>query len=145
MSHPVDIFVGNKLREKRIMLGLSQDAVGKILGLSFQQIQKYERGVNRISSSRLYEFSKILSSPVGYFFNGIDYDTEENDNSAKSSKPKVAEDVNEYEYDEMYSRETLELMRSYYSIKDEKVRKRFADLIRSFAEQEQANNSNSNS
>jgi transcriptional regulator with XRE-family HTH domain len=131
MSHPVDVFVGNKLREKRIMLGLSQDAVGKTLGLSFQQIQKYERGVNRISSSRLYEFSKILSAPVGYFFDGLDFQA--NDNQPSS---KAAEEAAEYKYDEMYSRETLELMRSYYSIKDEKTRRRFADLIRSFAEQE---------
>jgi|688.fasta_scaffold793384_2 transcriptional regulator with XRE-family HTH domain len=134
MSHPVDVFVGNKLREKRIMLGLSQDAVGKTLGLSFQQIQKYERGVNRISSSRLYEFSKILSAPVGYFFDGIEFQANDNQPAAR-----VAEESSEYKYDEMYSRETLELMRSYYSIKDEKTRRRFADLIRSFAEQEQGN------
>ena len=118
MSHPVDVFVGNKLREKRIMLGLSQDAVGKTLGLSFQQIQKYERGVNRISSSRLYEFSKILSAPVGYFFDGIEFQANDNQPAAR-----VAEESSEYKYDEMYSRETLELMRSYYSIKDEKSKK----------------------
>jgi transcriptional regulator with XRE-family HTH domain len=131
MAHQVDIFVGNKLREKRIMLGLSQDAVGKMLGVSFQQVQKYEKGLNRVGCSRLYEFSKMFNTPVSYFFDGLDYQA--NDNVAPSAK--VAEEADDYKYDEMYSRETLELMRSYYSIKDEKTRKRFADLIRSFAEQ----------
>jgi transcriptional regulator with XRE-family HTH domain len=133
MSHPVDLFVGTKLREKRIILGLSQDAVGKLIGVSFQQIQKYERGVNRVGSSRLYEFSKIFNTPISYFFDGFEF--EANDNYPHPNA-KVAEEESTYEHDRMYSRETLELMRSYYSIKDEKTRRRFADLIRSFAEQE---------
>ncbi len=134
--HPVDVFVGNKLREKRIMLGLSQDAVGKMLGISFQQIQKYERGANRIASSRLYEFSKAFNAPVAHFFEGMDYQANDNNPSTSYISARAAEEEAGYQYDEIYSRETLELVRSYYSIKDEKTRKRFADLIRSFAEQE---------
>ncbi len=132
-GHPVDIFVGNKLRERRVMLGLSQNAIGKSIGVSFQQIQKYERGVNRMGSSRLYDFSKILNIPVSYFFDGY-----EAGKGLDAYGLGMAEETDSYEHDKMSSRETLELMRAYYSIRDEKTRKRFVDLIRSVAEQEKA-------
>ena len=66
--HPVDIHVGARLRERRNLVGLSQSKLSESVGLTFQQIQKYERGTNRISSSRLYEFAKVLAVPVSYFF-----------------------------------------------------------------------------
>ena len=66
--HPVDIHVGARLRQRRHLVGLSQSKLGESVGLTFQQIQKYERGTNRISSSRLYEFAKVLAVPVSYFF-----------------------------------------------------------------------------
>ena len=67
-SHTVDIHVGARMRQRRTLLAMSQTAVGNAVGLTFQQIQKYERGTNRISSSRLYEFAKVLAVPVSYFF-----------------------------------------------------------------------------
>jgi len=66
--HPVDIHVGARLRQRRHLVGLSQSKLSESVGLTFQQIQKYERGTNRISSSRLYEFAKVLAVPVSYFF-----------------------------------------------------------------------------
>jgi len=72
MSHPVDIHVGKRLRSRRTLLGMSQEELGKSVGVTFQQIQKYERGLNRIGSSRLYEFACILGVSVTYFFEDLD-------------------------------------------------------------------------
>lgn len=132
MAHPVDTFVGSKLRARRVMLGLSQESIGKAIGVTFQQIQKYERGINRMGSSRLYDFGKILSVPISYFFEG--YEGEQNDGGQYSVG--MADEAAGFEHEKVNSRETTELIRSYYSIKDEKVRKRFADLLKSMAEQE---------
>lgn len=79
MSHPVDVHVGRKLKQVRTMRRLSQTDVAKELDLSFQQIQKYEIGSNRIAASRLYELSRILDVPTSYFFEGIDTSTENSD------------------------------------------------------------------
>lgn len=67
-SHPVDVYVGHRLRMRRKLLGLSQDDLGKEVGVTFQQIQKYERGVNRMGASRMWEFAKALKIPEAYFF-----------------------------------------------------------------------------
>ena len=67
-SHPVDVHVGARMRQRRTLLGMSQEKLGTAVGLTFQQIQKYESGSNRIGSSRLYEFAKVLDVPVSYFF-----------------------------------------------------------------------------
>src|SRR6478609_5765393 len=67
-SHPVDVHVGARMRQRRTLPGMSQEKLGTAVGLTFQQIQKYERGANRIGSSRLYEFAKVLDVPVSYFF-----------------------------------------------------------------------------
>src|SRR5260370_738995 len=67
-SHPVDVHVGARMRQRRTLLGMSQEKLGTAVGLTFQQIQKYERGSNRIGSSRLFEFAKVLDVPVSYFF-----------------------------------------------------------------------------
>jgi transcriptional regulator with XRE-family HTH domain len=132
-SHPVDIFAGSKLRTRRIMLGLSQDNIGKSVGVTFQQIQKYERGVNRMGSSRLYDFGKVLSVPISYFFEGYE---QTEDVSSSYHVAGMAEENNPFEHDVMSNKETLDLVRSYYSIKDEKVRRRFYELLRSMADTE---------
>ena len=67
-SHPVDVHVGTRMRQRRTLLGMSQEKLGKAVGLTFQQIQKYERGANRMGSSRLYEFARVLDVPISYFF-----------------------------------------------------------------------------
>ncbi len=70
--HPFDVYVGMRLRQRRIMCGMSQDKLGSKVGITFQQVQKYERGINRIGCSRLFEFSVILGISPGYFFEGFD-------------------------------------------------------------------------
>jgi transcriptional regulator with XRE-family HTH domain len=131
-SHPVDSFVGGRLRARRIMLGLSQEAIGKSIGVTFQQIQKYERGINRMGSSRLYDFGKILTVPISYFFEGYEIHS----GNISTYPAGLADEAEGFEHEKISSRETLELVRAYYSIKDEKVRKRFADLLKSMADQE---------
>ncbi len=129
MPHPVDIHVGKRLRLRRTILGLSQEAIGNAIGVTFQQIQKYERGVNRMGSSRLFDFAKFLAVPVSYFFEEIEKDTPH-----KGVIGGVAEEVVSFEHEKMSSRETLEMMRAYYRITDPHVRKRVFDLIKSIAD-----------
>ncbi len=103
--HPVDFHVGGLVRQRRTFLGMTQTDLGKALGLTFQQIQKNERGFNRIGASRLYHLCHILDVPVGYFCEGLE----------KKASAWSPDDV-------MLKRETLELVRAYYRIRDPKVR-----------------------
>ncbi len=128
--HPVDVHVGRRLRLRRTTLGMSQEAIGKQTGITFQQIQKYEHGVNRMGSSRLYEFSKILSVPVSYFFEGYgDYAADDVSGLA------FAEPASEFEHETISNRESLEVMRAYYRIKNPALRKRVIELIKAMADE----------
>lgn len=130
--HPVDVHVGKRLRLRRTILGLSQESLGNAIGVTFQQVQKYERGINRMGSSRLFEFSKLLNIPISYFFE------EFTDGGAGSKAAGFAENKpQEFEAEQLSSRETLEMMRSFYRITDPTVRKRVLDLIRSLADGEE--------
>lgn len=131
MSHPVDVYVGKRLRMRRTILGMSQEAIGNAIGVTFQQIQKYERGINRMGSSRLYGFSRLLSVPVAYFFEGYDV---ESGQSPAYGQGMAEKDAAEFEHECMSSRETLELMRAYYRITDPQVRKRVFELLKSLAD-----------
>ncbi len=126
MPHPVDIHVGKQLRLRRVMLGFSQEVIGKAIGVTFQQVQKYERGINRMGSSRLYDFAKYLTVPVSYFFEGLE-------GMMPKAVTGVAEEAAQFEYEHMSSRETLELMRAYYRITDPNVRARVGELVKSLA------------
>jgi len=103
---------------------MSQEKLGKAVSLTFQQIQKYERGANRIGSSRLYQLSKILDVPVSFFFDGVEerLGREEAGVSEGEQEP--------YESDQLSRRETLELVRAYYRILDPSVRKKIFDLVK---------------
>ena len=116
---PVDVHVGMRLRQRRTLLGMSQEKLAKTFGVSFQQVQKYERGANRISASRLHLLTKTLDVPVSYFFEGL-----------QSELIPVAKAEEPEEPDQMTSRETLELVRAYSRISDPAVRKRLVDLAR---------------
>lgn len=132
---PVDVHVGSRVRLRRTMLGMSQEKLGQALGLTFQQVQKYERGTNRIGSSRLWELSKILDVPVSFFFDDMSTDV-----AATGGRPVAAGLAEEseavYETDALAKRETLELVRAYYKIKNQKVRKRVFDLAKALAKAE---------
>ena len=127
---PVDVHVGGRVRLRRTLLGLSQEKLGNALGLTFQQIQKYERGANRIGSSRLYQLSRILEVPVSFFFDDMP-------DAVASASGGVSEGQQvEYEHDQLAKRETLELVRAYYRIGDANVRKRIFELVKSVASEQ---------
>ena len=119
--HPVDIYVGKRLRLRRKTLGLSQADLGKQVGITFQQIQKYERGTNRMGASRLWEFAQALQVPVDYFFDG--YKKDEGNAECATLENTLLE-----------SRDTQTLIRAYYEISDLKLRKTIVGLIRAIAD-----------
>ncbi len=128
--NPVDIHVGARVRLRRTLLGMSQEKLGEAIGLTFQQVQKYERGANRIGSSRLYDLSRVLDVPVAFFFDDMP------DTVAASSPAQrrgMAEEPVSYELDPMAKRETLELVRAYYKIGDPTVRKRLFEMTKVLA------------
>jgi transcriptional regulator with XRE-family HTH domain len=116
---------------------MSQESLGRAIGVTFQQIQKYERGVNRMGSSRLFDFARILSVPVAFFFEGYEESQEEHGTAASapvSAYGGMADGAEQdFEHERLTSRETLELMRAYHRISDGKTRKRIAELIKTMA------------
>lgn len=122
--NPIDIHVGGRVRLRRMMLGMSQEKLGEQLGITFQQIQKYEKGTNRIGASRLQNIATVLSVPVGFFFDGAPGNTA---NGAADSKS------GSYVVDFLSSSEGLQLNRAFVRIADSKVRRRIVDLVRSLA------------
>ena len=123
-SKPIDVHVGMRLRQRRTVLGLSQTTLGKALGVTFQQIQKNERGVNRIGSSRLYELSRVLDVPIQYFFD------EMSSEMAATATKETSASRYDVERDPMFRRETLELVRAYYRIKSPSVRRQVYSLAK---------------
>ena len=133
--NPIDVHVGTRVRLRRTLLGMSQEKLGDALGLTFQQVQKYERGANRIGASRLYDLSRVLDVPVSFFFDDIKAETVE----AAQGEPGLREPANGgYEPDPMMRRETLELVRAYYKITDPHIRRRFFDLAKALAKSAEA-------
>ena len=131
VPNPVDIHVGGRVRLRRTLLGLSQEKLGDAVGLTFQQIQKYERGANRIGASRLFQLSRILDVPISFFFDDIPA-------GLRTPEGQVAMGLREQEQktiepDPLARRETLELVRAYYRISDPRVRKRLFELTKSLA------------
>ncbi|NQU55588.1 MAG: helix-turn-helix transcriptional regulator [Rhodospirillales bacterium] len=126
----VDIHVGQRLRLRRTLLGISQEKLGAAVNLTFQQIQKYERGANRVSASRLFEFSQVLDVSISYFFDDMNAKTIATRGRRMIPKPGEA---SEPESDPLARRETLELVRAYYKIIDPKVRKGLFNLTKNIA------------
>jgi len=134
----VDKHVGKRLRVRRSLLGISQEKLAAAVGVTFQQIQKYERGTNRVSASRLLRFSQVLQVPVDYFYENL-----ETLSGGKSGQVGMADNDQETfdlgseklnEDNLMEQKETLELVRSYYSVKDPKVRKDILKFIKTMAQ-----------
>ncbi len=128
--HPVDVHVGARVRVRRKLLGMTQTDLGAALGLSFQQVLKYEKGANRIGSSRLYDLARLFDVPIGHFFEGIPADVAASSPAKGRGKAKKPPG---YELDPMVKRETLELVRAYYNIEDANVRKQVYQLIKGVA------------
>jgi transcriptional regulator with XRE-family HTH domain len=133
-SSPIDAHVGARIRLRRSLLGMSQERLGEALGLTFQQIQKYERGVNRVGASRLWDLARVLDVPVGFFFDDLQESFRQGQAEAGGRHALgFAEGQEAFGDDPMTRRETIELVRAYYRISDPQVRKRMLDLIRSLA------------
>ena len=130
--HPVDIHVGSRVRMRRTLLGMSQEKLGDALGLTFQQVQKYERGANRVGASRLFEISRVLDVPVSFFFEDMPAETASL-SAASTGGSGGGEGIEEFERDPLAKRETLELVRAYYRISDPRVRKRVFELTKAVA------------
>ncbi len=133
--NPVDIHVGSRIRLRRTLLGMSQEKLGNAIGLTFQQVQKYERGTNRVGSSRLYQLAKVLNVPVSFFFD--DMPPEITGDQSGLQEAKVPFDDNP-----LTKRETLELVRAYHRISSTHVRKRVFELLKSMADHPGAEKSN---
>jgi transcriptional regulator with XRE-family HTH domain len=120
MRHPVDVHVGKRVRHRRWMVGMTQQQLGDIVGIKFQQIQKYETGMNRISASRLWDIAQALDVSISFFFEGFDSEVD---------APTQVAQADAQRGDLLADKEALELVRSYYSI-PEAQRRRLFDLAR---------------
>ena len=129
--NPIDIHVGSRIRLRRTLLGMSQQKLGEAIGLTFQQVQKYERGANRVGSSRMFELARVLDVPISYFFEEMGADTAQR--GREHAMGHVVEVAETDEPDPMTKRETLELVRAYYRITDAKVRKRLFEMTKALA------------
>ncbi len=127
IPNPVDVHVGARLRQRRTLLGMSQTDLGDALGLTFQQVQKYERGMNRISASRLYDLARVLDVPIEHFFDDMPTAVAASSPAQGGGKAKKPPS---YEADPMAKRETLELVRAYYRIGEPQIRKRLYELTK---------------
>ena len=128
--NPIDVHVGSRVRLRRTLLGMSQEKLGEAIGLTFQQVQKYERGANRIGASRLFDLSRVLNVPVSFFFEELDPSLAANDETPPDG---LAEAPAAYQADPIIKRETLELVRAYLRIGDPQIRRRLFDLTKAIA------------
>lgn len=121
----VDAHVGHRVRLRRMLLSMSQERLGELLGLTFQQVQKYEKGVNRVGAGRLFEIAGILSVPISYFYEDVDSQAQASGFAESGETPPVMEFLS--------TGEGLQLSLAFMRIKDTKVRKRILELVRSLA------------
>jgi transcriptional regulator with XRE-family HTH domain len=129
-AQPIDAHVGKRIRMRRSMLNITQEMLAESVGVTFQQIQKYERGANRISASRLHQLSQVLDVPVEYFYQ------EFAEAGSKRARHGLSDNAQESigTDDKLYTRETLDLLKVYYSVEDNRKRRELLKIIRSMAE-----------
>jgi len=142
-SGPIDVHVGQRIRLRRTLMGLSQEKLGEALGLTFQQVQKYERGANRVSASRLLELSRVMNVPVSFFFDGAPGEPAAAPAAPVSAMgfaeasatfggpPPRRSEAASADAALFGRKETIDLVRAYYRIPDEAVRRRMFELVRS--------------
>ncbi len=123
--NPIDVHVGSRIRLRRTLRGLSQEKLGEALGLTFQQVQKYEHGSNRIGASRLFQLATVLDVPITYFYEDI---PDEIQAASPRHMAHATEEPPEAVEEMTAQRETLELVRAYYRISDVKLRRHVMDL-----------------
>jgi len=121
VPNPVDVHVGARVRTRRLLIGMNQETLARALGLTFQQVQKYEGGANRVSASRLSQIAEILGVSISYFFNDIEPDGTEPSRRDVESRERLQ------------LPETIELIRSYYAIGDSETRHQFLEMVKAVA------------
>jgi len=129
IPNPIDKHVGSRVRMRRMMIGMSQEKLGEKLGITFQQIQKYEKGTNRIGASRLQQIATVLSVPVSFFFEGAPTPEGASGEFSEASSPAY---VSEF----LASSEGLALTKAFMKVKDAKVRRRLVDLVEAMVAEE---------
>jgi transcriptional regulator with XRE-family HTH domain len=122
IPNPIDVHVGKRIRLRRLFLGMNQETLANALGLTFQQVQKYEGGANRVSASRLSAMADILGVPIAFFFGDLPADDKQDSTEERETRER------------MERPETIELVRLYYAITDPKVRLTFLDMVKAVAE-----------
>ncbi len=122
---PVDMHVGARVRTRRLLIGMNQETLARALGLTFQQVQKYEGGANRISASRLSQIADVLDVPISYFFSGLEADDSETSAHDLAMRERLQRP------------EAIELIRAYYAIADQRVRNQFLDMMKAVAQIQQ--------
>jgi len=123
---PVDRHVGSRVRMRRMMVGMSQEKLGEACGITFQQIQKYEKGTNRMGASRLHHIARVLDVPIEFFYEGASSDQDAN-------RPTMIDGQSRSMTDFLATSEGLELVRAFTAIKDSKVRRRIVDVAKAVA------------
>lgn len=150
VAGPFDIHLGQRIRLRRTLMGLSQEKLGEALGLTFQQVQKYERGANRVSASRLRDLARVMNVPIGFFYDDVPGSLSDSSTMASNmtgfaeastsfgGPPPKRPDRPSDDVALFTRKETIDLVRAYYRVPDEGVRKRMLDLIKSMAPPEAA-------
>lgn len=128
MAHAVDLHVGQRLRHRRWLVGMTQQQLANAVGIKFQQIQKYESGANRISASRLWDLSNALDVPVSFFFDGLE---------RRGAAPIEGDSAGMLESDRLNDKETADLIRAYYGLGEE-PRRRLLDLAKALVQSREA-------
>ena len=123
--HPIDSHVGKRLRARRLILNISQESLGNAVGVSFQQVQKYERGINRIGASRLYDFAEALSIDVSYFFDGLE--------PSVSPRPSIVSSSSPLTIEEWTDRNATQLVRYFNAIENEAIKKKLLAFVKSLS------------
>ncbi|HEY4342721.1 MAG TPA: helix-turn-helix transcriptional regulator [Parvibaculum sp.] len=124
--NPIDIHVGGRVRMRRMLVGMSQEKLGDSLGLTFQQVQKYEKGANRIGASRLYQIARVLGVPIEFFYDGV---------ATEGQTEGFAEsDASHFEIDMLSTSEGIQLNSAFFSIRDPKVRKKVLELVKALGD-----------
>jgi len=134
-ANPIDIHVGSRVRFRRMLLGMSQEKLGEKLGLTFQQVQKYEKGINRIGASRLYDLAQVLGVPVQFFYEDARIGGADAADGQAAGEGRDEHSIVEF----LRSRDGLELNRAFVRIPDLKARRAIVDLVRSLANEAASN------
>ena len=127
--NPIDVHVGSRVRLRRMLLGMSQEKLGEHLGLTFQQVQKYEKGVNRIGASRLFDLAHVLGVPVQFFYDDAPSGPTEHETAHGLAERPTESFVVEF----LSSREGLELNKAFVKVSDARVRRSIVELVRAIA------------